>query len=138
MSESGKVQRANREERLVVKQVLREIWRVAYTDGKYSKEYANTIDGKREAKVLHQSISDHRKEIRRKRGDNLELFTMINECSIYKVSDTCVEVRRKKGKFSGRSQTVLNLIQEFPSLRDDENESEVENVMKNFKKDCTS
>jgi hypothetical protein len=110
-------QRSTKAERQAAESVLRGLWEKAFKEGEVSVDFGEGVpDAEHKAKILHQALGDFRKKIRKKQTENFDLFMMINACSILREGETGVMIKRKPGRFSDRTQTILDVISINPEL----------------------
>lgn len=133
-NKSGKVQRANKQELIEARRVLKELWSRAYTEGEVVITYSTNVSGKQKALSLFNSLADYRTQIKKKQLEEYEIFVMIAACSLHKL-EYGLKIKRKEAKFSDRSTIILDLINDRPDLKltKNENENSLTNIIKGFK-----
>lgn len=114
----NKKQRSTKAERQAAESILKGLIEKAYKEGEVVFDYAGEgeVDAEYKSKILHQALNDYRKKVRARQTENFDLFMMTNACSILKESDTSVTIRRKAGRFSDRTQTILDVVAKHPEL----------------------
>ena len=135
MNKSGKVQRSTKIERQASMEVLKGLWKRAYTDGAWQVSYEEQggIDGEMKAKTLHEALASYRKQIRKHQTKNFEIFVMITACSLFKVNKYTVKLERKPQRFSNRANVILELAGEVPELNLIESNNPMDNITNDFK-----
>lgn len=133
-NKSGKVQRANKQELIETRRVLKELWSRAYTEGEVVITYPTNSGGKQKALSLFNSLADYRTKIKKIQLKEYEIFIKIAACSLYKL-EYGLKIKRKKSKFSDRSTIILDLINDRPDLKltKNENENPLNDIIKDFK-----
>lgn len=130
--QSGKVQRANKQEVSEVREVLKALWVKAFTEGEVIIDYP--AEEVRLAESLYDSLAGYRKYVSANQLTNYETFVMVASCSLLR-REAGIKLRRKSHKFSNKSTIVLDLLTNRPELGlrvTMENDHILENILKDF------
>ena len=117
MKLSSKKQRSTKAEREAAQQVLASLYRKAFEDGEVKLSYAHYgKDGADKARIIHQALADYRKIIKRRQTENFEHFIEVNACELRRSSEYEVTLIKKPGRYSERTQIILDVLAERPEL----------------------
>ena len=126
MSNIG-LQRSTKQERQAAKLLLQGIMEKAFSDGKVEINFlqpeVSETTAARKAKILHQSLNDYRKAIQKKQSENFDEFTKVNAVRISYKKPFTVLVERKPGRYSNRTQAILDVAALLPELMDTQDTS---------------
>lgn len=110
-------QRATKVEREAAEAVLRNLFQQAFNLGEVILDYSTEgKEGFYKARILHQALSDYRKKIRRKQTEMFDLWLQIDCIEIRLREKIRVELIKKPGAVSERTQVILNVAQNNPNL----------------------